>query len=107
MAAQYGLIGLGVMGENLVLNIEQHGFSVAIYNRTAARTEAFAQGGARGKQITPTYSIADFVAALERPRRIILLVSAGAPAGAGVGGRRPPPRAGGVLGRGGQPLFRR
>src|SRR5262249_3859984 len=105
MAAQYGLIGLGVMGENLVLNIEQHGFSVAIYNRTAARTEAFAQGGARGKQITPTYSIADFVAALERPRRIILLVSAGAPVDAVIEELRPHLGAGDVLVDGGNSLF--
>jgi 6-phosphogluconate dehydrogenase len=77
MAAQYGLIGLGVMGENLALNIEQHGFSLAVYNRTAERTRRFAAGEAQGKQITPTYHIADFVAALERPRRIILMVAAG------------------------------
>jgi 6-phosphogluconate dehydrogenase len=77
MAAPYGLIGLGVMGENLALNIEEHGFPLAVYNRTAERTRAFAAGAARGRQIIPTYSIPEFVAALERPRRILLLVAAG------------------------------
>jgi len=77
MAARYGLIGLAVMGENLALNIEQHGFPIAVYNRTAERTRRFAEGEAQGKQITPTYSIAEFIGALERPRRIILMVQAG------------------------------
>ena len=65
MAARYGLIGLAVMGENLALNIEQHGFPIAVYNRTAERTRRFAEGEAQGKQITPTYSIAEFVGALD------------------------------------------
>src|SRR3954470_8258910 len=77
MAARYGLIGLAVMGENLALNIEQHGFPIAVYNRTAERTRRFAEGEAQGKQITPTYSIAEFIGALEHPRRIILMVQAG------------------------------
>ena len=77
MAARYGLVGLAVMGENLALNIEQHGFPIAVYNRTAERTRRFAEGEAQGKQITPTYSIAEFVGALEHPRRIILMVQAG------------------------------
>jgi len=73
----FGLIGLAVMGQNLVLNIESKGFSVAVYNRTAARTEEFAAGEAKGKRILPTYSISDFVAALRRPRKIMLMVKAG------------------------------
>jgi 6-phosphogluconate dehydrogenase len=77
MAAQYGLIGLGVMGENLALNITDHGFSLAVYNRTGEKTRAFVAGAARGRPITPTYSLAELAAALECPRRIILMVSAG------------------------------
>jgi 6-phosphogluconate dehydrogenase len=75
----FGLIGLAVMGQNLVLNIEEKGFPVAVFNRTAARTEEFVAGEAKGKNILPTYSIEDFVAALKRPRRIMLMVKAGEP----------------------------
>ncbi len=79
MAEQIGLIGLAVMGENLVLNLADHGVSVAVYNRTAERTRQFAAGEAKGKSIAPTYSIAEFVGRLEKPRRMILMVKAGAP----------------------------
>jgi len=75
----FGLIGLAVMGQNLVLNIESKGFSVAVYNRTAARTEEFMAAGGAGKRIVPTYSIADFASALTRPRRIMVMVKAGQP----------------------------
>jgi 6-phosphogluconate dehydrogenase len=74
-----GLIGLAVMGENLVLNIERNGFSVAVFNRTTAKTEAFIKGKARGKNIAGAKTIEEFVQMLERPRRIILMVQAGAP----------------------------
>ena len=57
-----GLIGLAVMGENLALNIERNGFSVAVFNRTYARTEAFIAGPAKGKQIIGTSTIPEFVA---------------------------------------------
>jgi 6-phosphogluconate dehydrogenase len=76
---QFGLIGLGVMGQNFVLNVERNGFHVAVYNRTAATTKAFVEGHARGKHIRATFSLIDFVAALERPRRIMMLVKAGEP----------------------------
>jgi 6-phosphogluconate dehydrogenase len=75
----FGLIGLAVMGQNLVLNIEEKGYSVAVFNRTAARTEEFMAGEAKGKKIQPTYSIEEFVGALVQPRRIMLMVKAGAP----------------------------
>lgn len=74
-----GLIGLAVMGENLALNIANHGFSVAVYNRTAERTRAFVERVGPGRNIIGTYSLAELVAALERPRRIILMVKAGQP----------------------------
>ena len=74
-----GLIGLGVMGQNLILNIEDKGYSVAVYNRTSAKTEDFARGAARGKNIFPTYSLEEFVNSLESPRKMILLVKQGKP----------------------------
>jgi len=80
MASQdFGLIGLAVMGQNLALNIESKGFSVAVYNRTAARTEEFMDRSAQGKNIVDTYSVPDFIAALSRPRKIMLMVKAGQP----------------------------
>jgi len=79
MAQQVGLIGLAVMGQNLVLNIESKGFSVAVFNRTGSRTEEFAAKRAVGKNIKATYSMEDFVAALERPRKIFIMVKAGPP----------------------------
>ncbi|HLH74137.1 MAG TPA: NAD(P)-binding domain-containing protein, partial [Chloroflexota bacterium] len=74
-----GLIGLAVMGENLALNMEHHGFSVSVYNRTAERTRQLAEGRGRGKKLHPTYDMAEFVKSLAPPRRIFLMVQAGAP----------------------------
>ncbi len=74
-----GLIGLAVMGENLVLNMESKGFSVAVYNRTTAVTDQFAEGRAKGKNITPCRILQDFIGALGRPRKIQIMVKAGAP----------------------------
>lgn len=78
MKSQFGLIGLAVMGENLVLNIERNGFTVAVYNRTASVTQQFAVRHA-GKKITPCYSIQELVASLESPRKVMLMVKAGDP----------------------------
>ncbi|MFQ5824516.1 MAG: NADP-dependent phosphogluconate dehydrogenase [bacterium] len=77
--SDFGIIGLAVMGQNLVLNIERNGFSVAVFNRTAKRTKEFIEGKAKGKNIIDTYDIAEFVNALQRPRRILLMVKAGKP----------------------------
>jgi len=74
-----GLIGLAVMGENLVLNMESKGFSVSVYNRTAAVTEKFAEGRAKGKNIFPAKSLEEFVGSLARPRKAMIMVKAGAP----------------------------
>ena len=72
-----GLIGLAVMGQNLVLNIESRGFSVSVYNRSPAATEAFVAAHP-GKRITGHASLAGFVQSLSRPRRVMLMVQAGA-----------------------------
>src|SRR5437762_5449731 len=69
-----GLIGLAVMGENLALNMESKGFSVAVFNRTTEVTEKFASGRAKGKNIQPTQTIEEFVAALTRPRKAMIMV---------------------------------
>ena len=77
--AEIGLIGLGVMGQNLALNIADHGFEIAVYNRTAARTEAFAASDeASARPIVPCSTLEDLVGALRTPRAIILMVQAGA-----------------------------
>ncbi|WP_125704585.1 NADP-dependent phosphogluconate dehydrogenase [Lacticaseibacillus daqingensis] len=72
-----GVIGMAVMGKNLALNIESRGNTVAIYNRTGSKTEAVMQDHSE-KKLVPSYTIEDFVASLEKPRRIILMVKAGA-----------------------------
>ncbi len=76
---QVGLIGLAVMGQNLVLNIESRGYGVAVYNRTYATTEEFLSGSAKGKNITGAKTLEEFVGQLERPRKIMIMVKAGAP----------------------------
>ena len=76
--ADIGLWGLAVMGENLVLNMESKGFTVAVFNRTTAKTKAFA-AKTGGKNIVPAYEIKDFVESLERPRRVMIMVKAGKP----------------------------
>jgi 6-phosphogluconate dehydrogenase len=75
--ADFGIIGLGVMGENLALNVASRGFSLVVYNRTAERTRRFMAGAAAGTSIRAAYSLEEFVAALARPRRLLLMVSAG------------------------------
>lgn len=72
-----GLIGLAVMGENLVLNMESKGFSVSVYNRTTSKVDNFLSGRAKGKNITGTRSVAELVASLSRPRKIMIMVKAG------------------------------
>jgi len=73
-----GLIGLAVMGENLVLNMENHGFQVAVFNRTTSKVDAFVEGRAKGKNIVGCHSIEELVSRLERPRKVFLLIKAGA-----------------------------
>src|SRR5262245_41373911 len=75
--ADIGLIGLAVMGENLVLNMESHGYTVAVYNRTLARVDQFSAGRAKGKKIIGCHSVRELVAALKRPRKVMIMVKAG------------------------------
>ena len=77
--ADIGLIGLAVMGENLVMNMEGKGFTVAVYNRTAEKVKRFVEGRARGKNIIGCDSVAALCGALEKPRRVMLMVKAGQP----------------------------
>ncbi len=76
--ADIGLIGLAVMGQNLVLNMADHGYRVAVYNRTTERVDAFLEGPAAGLPIIGCHSLEELVASLERPRRVMLMVKAGA-----------------------------
>jgi len=77
--AEIGLVGLAVMGENLVLNIESRGFPVAVFNRTVEKVDHFVNGRAKGKNILGTRSIQEFVQSLKSPRKIMLMVKAGKP----------------------------
>src|SRR5690606_29608102 len=79
MQADIGLIGLAVMGQNLVLNMESKGYTVAVYNRTTSTTQAFVSERAAGKAVIPAYTLEEFVQALKRPRKVMLMVKAGAP----------------------------
>lgn len=77
--ANIGLIGLAVMGENLVLNMSDHGFKVAVYNRTVQRVDDFLAGGASGRAIVGAHTLEGFLDLLERPRKVMLMVKAGPP----------------------------
>ncbi len=75
----FGVIGLAVMGENLALNVERNGFPIAVYNRSRDKTDNFMATRAQGKQAKAAYTIEEFVALLERPRKILIMVKAGDP----------------------------
>ena len=75
--ADIGLIGLAVMGENLVMNMESKGFTVAVYNRTTEKTDRFIAGRAAGKNIIGCHTLEEFVSQLERPRKVFMMVKAG------------------------------
>jgi 6-phosphogluconate dehydrogenase len=75
--AQVGLVGLGVMGENLILNIERNGYTVAVYNRTTAKVDEFIAGRGKGKKFIGCDDPKTFIESIERPRKIVLLVKAG------------------------------
>jgi 6-phosphogluconate dehydrogenase len=77
--ADIGLIGLAVMGENLVLNMESKGFTVAVFNRTTEKVDHFINGRGKGKNLIGTYSVAELVSKLKHPRKVMMMVKAGQP----------------------------
>src|SRR5690606_5224838 len=89
MSSDIGLIGLGVMGQNLALNFADHGATVSVYNRTTSVTDEVAAGEGDRPDIVPFHSVADLVASLGRPRRVAPMVPAGRPVDAGTHQLRP------------------
>jgi len=79
MKADIAVIGLAVMGQNLALNMESRGYTVAVYNRTGERTREFLAARGDGKKLLPAYSLEELVGSLNKPRRLMLMVKAGAP----------------------------
>ncbi len=77
--ADIGLIGLAVMGENLILNMESRGYTVAVFNRTVSKVDDFLGGRGRGKKLVGCHGLPDFVASLKTPRKIMIMVQAGKP----------------------------
>ena len=77
--ADIGLIGLAVMGQNLVLNMDDHGFTVAVFNRTVEKVDRFLADEAKGTNVIGTHSLEELVSVLKRPRRVMIMVKAGAP----------------------------
>src|ERR1700686_2646411 len=100
-----GLIGLAVMGENLVLNMDSKGFSVAVFNRTTEVTQRFAASRAKGKNIQPTRTLEEFVGALKKPRKAMITIKAGNPVDQVIGELAPFLEKGDVIIDGGNSLF--
>src|SRR5437762_5572958 len=99
-----GLIGLAVMGENLVLNMESKGFSVAVFNRTAEVTEKFMANRAEGKNIQPAKTIEELFGALKKPRKVMMMIKAGNPVDQVIGELLPFLEQGDVVMHGGNSL---
>ncbi|MBM4764664.1 NADP-dependent phosphogluconate dehydrogenase [Bacillus sp. B15-48] len=102
---QIGVIGLAVMGKNLALNIESRGYTVSVYNRSADKTELFIENEAKGKQFQGTYSVEEFIQSLEKPRKILLMVKAGAATDATIDSLKPYLEKGDILIDGGNTYF--
>ncbi len=105
MGAHIGLIGLAVMGQNLVLNMHDHGFRVAVHNRTTSRVDEFLAGPAAGTDIVGTHSLEELVAAVEKPRKIMLMIKAGSPVDATIDALLPLLDPGDVIIDGGNSLY--
>jgi 6-phosphogluconate dehydrogenase len=103
--ADIGVIGLAVMGQNLVLNLIDHGHHVAVFNRTASKTEDFARSGEGGDKLIPTYDLAAFVEAIARPRTVLMMIKAGVPVDAQIEALVPLIDEGDVIIDGGNSLF--
>jgi 6-phosphogluconate dehydrogenase len=103
--ADFGVLGLGVMGQNLALNIERHGWRVALWNREQDWTDRFLTGAGAGKNLAGTDSIQSFVAALAKPRRILIMIKAGDPVDWTIAQLRPLLEQGDILIDGGNSHF--
>ena len=103
--ADIGLIGLAVMGENLVLNMASHDFTVAVYNRTTSKVDNFISGRAEGKSIIGTHSLEELCSKLKRPRRVMIMVKAGGPVDAVIEGLLPHLEEGDIIIDGGNSEF--
>lgn len=103
--SDFGLIGLAVMGQNLVLNVESRGFRVSVYNRTTSVMEDFLANGGKGKNIEGHAGLKDFVESLERPRKIQIMVQAGGPVDAVIEQLLPLIEPGDLIIDGGNSLF--
>ncbi len=101
-----GLIGLAVMGQNLVLNMERNGYRVAVYNRTTSKTHDFLEGPAAGKNVQPGYTLEEFVSRLKRPRVAIIMVQAGAPVDAVIDQLKPLLEPGDLIVDGGNSFYK-
>lgn len=105
MKRTFGVIGLAVMGENLALNVESRGFPIAVYNRTASKTQEFMSERGQGKDILPAYSLEEFVSLLDRPRKILVMVKAGKPVDAVIQELKPLLQEGDMIIDGGNSLY--
>jgi 6-phosphogluconate dehydrogenase len=101
----FGVIGLEVMGRNIAQNVERNGFPVAVYNRTWEKTHDFLEGPAKGKNFKAGKTEAEFVALLERPRKILVLVKAGKPVDLVIDGLKPLLQPGDIVIDGGNSLY--
>ena len=100
-----GLIGLAVMGQNLVLNMNDHGFKVAVFNRTTSKVDDFIGDEAKGTEVVGTHTIPEFIASLKRPRRVMLMVKAGSAVDQTIDELLPLLEAGDIVIDGGNSLF--
>jgi 6-phosphogluconate dehydrogenase len=105
MTCDIGVVGLGVMGSNLALNMERNGFRIAGYDLDAAKAQAWAEGVAAGKHVEVAASPADLMARLKKPRRVLLMVPAGAPVDSAIAHLKGHLEAGDILIDGGNSLF--
>ncbi|WP_226085294.1 NADP-dependent phosphogluconate dehydrogenase [Mesobacillus sp. S13] len=101
---QIGVIGLAVMGKNLAMNIESRGYSVSVYNRSREKTDEMLEE-TKGKKVVGTYSIEEFVQSLEKPRKILLMVKAGAATDATIDQLKPHLEKGDIIIDGGNTYF--
>src|SRR5271169_1240494 len=103
--ADFALIGLAVMGQNLILNMNDHGFTVAAFNRTVEKVDHFLANEAKGTKVIGTHSIEEMIGLLKRPRRVMLMVKAGKPVDEFIEHLLPHLEAGDIIIDGGNSLF--